>query len=408
MIVLAMCLTIFDPLWAEDLSVSAFLKTARYDGALEQADEKCAFLSTASSNTPYIEEIEFRTATEDFRATDQKYRLRVRPSGWGETAAGEDLFHTTVAQTEAQRDLILHQALTARYVIVVDYIHARTELALHHKRELLEQDRRTVLRNSIDAIGFDVKDLIEVEDDLIQLQIMRPELENRLYTLGATIEQYAGPHDEVDFNAGSLLPVSDIERIIGQVDGDNTNTPDNINLKAQWLRVERDRCRYELEKSQSRRYVSFLEASYDNKDREHAREAYSIELGIELPFVNSDRLDINQRKLAYLTEKSRYEEAKHLLERERQVLQQDLTRLIAHYNRITEGGMSEAGYRHAAGLDPLVVLKIQESRVLREAALNDLRHDIYRTYVELLDVTGTLSRRPIRNYLSTAQEELDL
>ena len=402
------CLAFCSPLWAAEITIGSFLASTRYDELLDQADEKLAFLHTTSPNTPYLDKLEFRTATDEFRATDQKYRLRVYPNGWGETAAGEELFDTTLALAEAQRDMVSHQALTRRYLLVVDYLHAKADLDLHRNLELLQQDRCTVLKKNIDSIDFDVNDLIEGEDDLLRLQMDLPEMENNLFTLAATIRQYAGVKEEIVFNTETLIGISDLDEKIRQLAGDFGNGEDNIYLRSRWLQVEEERWRYELEKSQSRRYVSFFEASYDNKDREHAREAYSLEFGIELPLVNSRRLDITQGKLDYLTEQGRYEEAKQSIEQEVERLNNELSRLISHYDRIAAGSNTGPRYRHAEGTDPLVLLKIRENRVRRDSALNDLRHQIYRRYVELLDVTGTLSQTPVKNYLSKEQEDIGL
>ncbi len=400
-------ITMASPLGAADLTIGDFLASAKRDGALDQQDEKLAFLHSASPNTPYVDRLEFRTATDEFRATNQSYRLRLYPAGWGETTAGQQLFDTTLEFTEAQREMVLHQALKKRYELIIEYIYTTDALALHRKLLLLHKDRITVLKSSTDSMGFDINDLLEAEDDVLRLQMDLPELENELGSIEYDIRQCAGSQAPISFDPSKIAEIAHIKQAIEQIDCAAAGEEDNIYLRRGRLRLEQDRCRYDLERSQSRRFISFIETSYDNAKREHAREAYSIELGIELPFVNSERLDINRRKLDYLTEKGRYEETKQAVDREVERLKGELARLFEHHGLVSESMKAES-YRQAEGADPLVLLKIQESILRKDCALNELNLEIYRRYVDLLDLSGYLSRKPVRNYLSAKQEEITL
>jgi hypothetical protein len=42
----------------------------------------------------------------------------------------------------------------------------------------------------------------------------------------------------------------------------------------------------------------------------------------------------------------------------------------------------------------------------RAIALGDIEYQLYATYVELLDVTGKLSEKPLRNYLASTPEQV--
>ena len=63
-------------------------------------------------------------------------------------------------------------------------------------------------------------------------------------------------------------------------------------------------------------------------------------------------------------------------------------------------------YRHLEGVDPLILLKMKESILERDISLGKIQYQLYTKYVELFDVMGKLSEKPLRNYLASTQEQV--
>jgi len=393
---------------AGEITVSDFLATARNDYTLDNQNAKLDFLHTSSSNTPFFDRIEFRTETDGFEFPRQRYSLRFYPNGWGETGSGKKVYKTTVAANETQRALLLHQALKRRYTLVVELLHTRNMVELTQQLMVLYEDRVRVLRQGSESTDFNMNDLVEAEDDYTRIQLELIDLENTRSAIDAAIRACTPDNASVGFDAGSIAEIGSIEKAIRQLN--TAIDEDNVYLRDSAARLELAQWSYDLEKSRGRKYISYFETHYDNEERHDAREAIFVELGIRFPFINTNRLDTNRRMLAYLTEKGRYEELKQVLSEKRSALTGDLEKLLKQHALLTAKEeraslkSSLTTYLHLEGVDPLMLLKLKESTLKRDITLEKLRYAIYSQYVEFLDVLGALSEKPLKNYLSSAQE----
>ena len=62
---LSLLITFAFSLEAKDITINEFLLTAASDTLLEYEKEKIDFLSSSSSNTPFLDRVELRTQTEE-------------------------------------------------------------------------------------------------------------------------------------------------------------------------------------------------------------------------------------------------------------------------------------------------------------------------------------------------------
>lgn len=397
---------------AAEISTSDFLATAKQDYLLDYQNEKIDFLNNSSSNTPFLERIELRAGTSEgaHSSSRQRYGVRIYPTGWGESSTAKKVYNTSVNLSTAQYDLLLHQALKKRYVLVVDFLHSKKMLELQNELLVLYKDKVSVLRQGQDNINFDFNDLIEAENEYTSLQLEHVSLKERMRSIQGLIQLYLSSDNPVEFDTETMVEIDAMKNIIEQVC--STPESENVYLRESAIRTERAKNRYHLEQSENRRFLSFFEASYDEEERNDYDDKFFFRLGIKLPFVNSGRLDANRRKLAYLTEKGRSEELKRTLSENQRVFYDGLQRLIAQHEVLTKRKeeinfeSSLKTYSALEGVTPLVLLKIRESVLQNKSILETIRYEFCTTYIELLDVTGALSAKPLRNYLSSGQENL--
>jgi hypothetical protein len=289
-------------------------------------------------------------------------------------------------------------------------LHSEKMLELQNELLVLYKDRGSVLRQSQNNINFDFNDLIEAENEYTSLQLEQVSLKESMRSIGGLIQAYLPSDNPVEFDTKSMAGIDAMKNIIEQV----RNTPESVNayLRESSVRTELAEKRHQLEESENRRFLRFFEASYDEEERNDSDDKFFFRLGIKLPFINSGKLDVNRRKLAYLTEKGRNEELKRTLSENQRVLYDNLKRLIEQHEVMTKRKeeinfeSSLKTYSALQGVTPLVLLKIKESMLQNDRILETIRHEFCTTYIELLDVTGALSAKPLRNYLSSDQENL--
>ncbi len=404
-----LCICIVCP-EASEIRVSDFLATSENDYVLDPQNEKMDFLYSSSSNTPFFDRIELRTQTDQFEFSRQKYSLRFYTNGWNVTGNAKKLYNATLQSTRTKRDLLFHQALKRRYVLLIDFLHTRNMLALQRKLKKVYGDRVTVLKSRKNKLDFDVNNLLMAEDSHMEAQIKVMDMENSIRRIEDKIRQYVPVEGAVEFDTDNLTDIDFIRETIWQT-GFST-VENNIYLKQSSSRLELAKNRYELEKSENRKYVRYLEVSYNNNKRHDATEAYSVGLAISLPFINSGRIEINRMKLQFLTAKSRYEVLKRMLAENFKMISSNLENLVRQYGVLmgkNREGIAESAlktYMRVEGIDPMVLLKIKEKLLKRDILLGKIRYEIYTKYIELLDVTGKLSERPLKNYISVGMEEV--
>jgi len=68
--------------------------------------------------------------------------------------------------------------------------------------------------------------------------------------------------------------------------------------------------------------------------------------------------------------------------------------------------LSIKAYAQIEGADPLALLKMKESIIKRDLSAIKISRGVFTNYIELLDVSGRLSHKPLKNHLSKDQELL--
>lgn len=384
--------------------VHALLLSAETTVMSDPRLEMIRLMRTASPNTPWLDRIEFRTETDEFDITRQQYSVRLYPNGWKETENGNKAHHATMMWNRAQLDLLVHRVLAERYHLVIELLFSRNILTLKRQLGVVFDDRINVLHRKSSSLDFDIDDLIETESDRIRLKVQLIGLESSIGGLQDRIRAYTRTKEPIEMDTGSLPGIGMIETLIRGRGGRSDDG--NIHLVNGRLRIALAQSRYDLEISESRRYFRFFEMAYDYQQRANSTKAYSVGFGIRLPFVNSNRSDINRRHLIQLREEGRYLDLKNDVSDEISLLSRDLEGLFRQHRVLSEKREENRQaspldtYRQYEGIDPLILLKIREISLLEDIRHADIGRDLYVKYIEWLDVSGRLSEKPLKNYLS--------
>ncbi|CAN2044704.1 Outer membrane efflux protein [Candidatus Magnetomoraceae bacterium gMMP-13] len=385
------------------ISMSRYLNTAFQDDTLIFQNEKISFLKNSSSNTPFLNEIEFRMNIDEFESDKQKYAIRFKPNGWGEAKNGKYMYNKTLQYNKAMYDLLLNQALKDRYNIIIDYIYNRQMISLNEELTVLYEDRVNVLKQSADDLNFNPNDLIDAENDIIRLELDLINLKNETVNIEDEIRQNLPGTKAVNFDTARMISIQGMEKIIAAT---RLTEQKNVYLEYNRLNAALANARYELEKSENRKYLSFIETAYDTDDRDEFEKAFSIQFGISIPFINPNRLDTNLRKLSSLEAQSKYVMMQKKMTENSSILSRDVSRLIKQYSVLNaKKTQSKAKsffdiYRRMEGANPLILLKLKESLLKTDISMQKITRRIYKKYINFMDISGKLSEKPLKNYLS--------
>jgi len=394
---------------AEVLSMSGFMKTAEEDHAVKNQKEVSDYLDNAPESTPYLNRVEIRTKTEEFDADKQKYAMRFYPKGWDETKCSRRIAETAKASCRTEYDSSFHIALKERYRLILEYLETVELVSLKEKLAIVCEDSIKVLKKkSVGSLSFDISDLIDAEEFLTSLRLELVGLENKKNGTLHQISLAAGSSSGINFSQESLVRIDGIKRIAGGTKG--IKDTDNINLKDKKNKVDLAMNKYDLEQAKCRDYISFFEVSYDHGNSSTPDKAYAVELGIKLPFINPDQDEITRKKVSYMKERLEFEEEKRAFSEKITSLTLSIDRLISQYEIIEKShkhGDSQESLNTSlkqGGTDPLNILKVKEALLKSDIHLVQTGYEIRNIFVDLLDVSGKLSEKPFRNYLTDNQE----
>lgn len=390
------------------LSISRFVASAARDERLTYQAEKIAFLKQSSPNTPFLSEIELRTRIDEFASEKQRYAIRLKPNGWGESRDGRIVYHATLAHNEAQKHLFLNEALKDRYDVVIDYLNNQKLIALNEGLMALYEDRVNVLKQSVGDLAFDPNDLIDAENEIIQLELELINLKNKTVTITDEIRKRIPVDETILFDTAHMIGIEGVENVLSTIGSIAENG--HALLEEARINAELSDARYQLEKSENRKYISFIETAYDMDDRNDFEKAFTLQVGIAIPLINPNRLDANRRKLESMKAKNDYLTLKVAVTEEANRLSRDAKRLIRQYEVMTKKSESSKTrssfdmYRKMDGVSPLILLKLRESILKTDITMEKIMSQIYGKYIRLLAVSGKLTEKPFKNYLSNNLE----
>ncbi|MCP4135837.1 MAG: hypothetical protein GY754_33020 [bacterium] len=392
---------------ANKISLSDFIGTAKKDFALVANKEKNSYLSKAGGNTPFIGNVELRGGVDEMDLEKQKYSLRVNPLGWGETESQGRLCAGTKNFYRTQKEILLSTALKDRYLLALDLVHQEKLLGINKKLLAIHSDIVTVYNSRAKSTGFNIGDLVKARQDLSRLKLDILDLENSNKKAASHIAAYLDRKGPVLFNTASFVSEKELkERVSGNsfsIDNKNIFLAHNRNL----VKLKKGKLDYEI--SEGRRYLSFVELSYETKNSFSSRENYSVQMGLTLPFVSSGTLKINSRKLSLIEEKRKLRKLKWDLERNSGIIKHDMNTLFRQYELLSpEPGKANpaAPYLKLEGIDPMTVLLVKKKSVELELSLENTRHTLFTRYVDLLEISGYLVKKPLKNYLLSGSREL--
>ncbi len=396
---------------SQTLTINGFLLTASSDYSLENHQELVDYLEGASSSTPYLDKVEIRTNTEDFELAKQKYALRFYTKGFGETKYNRELTATIADAYNLEHQVYFNIALTKRYNLIIEYFEAVDLLGIYKELDAVYSDRVAVLKKQSGTLEFDIGEYIKAENQYTELQLDLVKTENKLTGLIHKIHLTAGSDAEVSFDRSSVITVDEIEQMLKHLS--INPSADNIYLQDRKNKIERERLKYNIEKAQSRDYISYLEVEFDQDNHLKGDKAYSLDLAIKLPFINSDQEDVNRRKVNYIEEKLKYEDEKRDAAERIKSRLRSLDRYIHQYKILAERKQKDDGqnpldiYMKMDGVNPLSLLEMRENIIRYDRQQNEIFTSILLEYVELLDLMGKLSEKPLRCYISKGMEPLN-
>jgi hypothetical protein len=406
--------------FAEPVKLGQLLSTAKnaVDVTIEQ--EKSDYLKNTRTFVPLIRDAELRVGSKFSAFNRPEYTIRVQPVGFGETRSTKMMMNALSGQASEAKLLRLNEALLDRYEMGLTYLEYSRTYELQEQLIVVYEDRIKVLEKKVFSNSADLSMVIDAEDALTKLKSDHIELGREIRVLQNKITSllcnklFSGI-DTSGFKSVSLL-AAEVDTMV--------LVPDTNNVYMNYYRAELNltKCRYELERAESRQYIPYMDFSFDQDEyvkqygdkkdskKYNFKKAYSVEVGLKIPFFNYDRQTIARRKVEFLSDKESCEKARVEMEDQMYKDIEDIKALNALYKHLQKRELevdAEASlkkYLQMSGVDPAMVLSIKESVLKNSIKLENVKFSLMRNYIRVLNLSGKLLEQPLRNYVSSNSE----
>jgi hypothetical protein len=416
----------------ENVRIATFLSTVNEDSSLMNQTKTIKSLQKSSVRFPIIDEIEFKMGSAAPFSPNyswsqrQRYSARITPNGIGETFMAGKVYKISLDYNIHKKEMLLNSFLKKRYLIISELLYGKTILKRSLEHKILLEDRIAVLEKMSTLEDFDFTDLVKAQKDFSKLNLEIIEHKNLVDISENHFRAIMPLIGDIELDTIGLIEINAIKDLINKSSLNIDN--ENVYLKESVLKMDAAQSLYKLESKDNRRILSFLEFGFDadkyadekadkiknkgNKDKYEFNKAFNMELGLTLPIRGLSRIDDNKRMLKMVEEQEEYSSNKEELEEIARILQGEIHTLVEQYNfladRRKEMNPESVLNKYMAldGEDPLVLLKIKENINENETMLEEVKFLIYGKYIEVMDITGRLCEKPLRNYLSNTMEEI--
>jgi hypothetical protein len=386
------------------ISTSVFLATAKTKSTVLRQQVKVDVLKATRYYLPFLEKMSFQTETDRFELQRQQYQSRASFNGFSEIKSEKQWKLANIKAEEAQQDVLFQDILLDRYVVLVDYKNALNALDLYKKIYLVFTDKRDVLQKMAKlSTDFNIEDLIKAEENAYQFQQKIAEKESLINKLNQFSQLIFNSKDSFKLDTNNWISLSKIREFAQNL---TTNNAQNALLNRQEAEINLVQANYNVLKAADKKILDYAQLKYGARQTKVLETELSVGLGFVVPYRGSSKIALNRLNFKQLEEKNKLQDIRESLDLQLFSTQKDLEITFKEYDLITKQ-INESQtlysldhYLQIQGGSPIVMLRMQELVLQRQAHLIDLEHNATLHYLKLLSITGKLSAAPLQNYLS--------
>lgn len=392
-----------------DLTITSFLKSAQDSEMVALGVQNLQFLGDINYGLPVVRSVELRSETRDLLLSRQEYSLRIKPNSLTAVSRQKGLFQNKIEEVSIENKIKFNRDLEERYIFLIDYIFTTKLIAITDQYILQLKDKLKILGQNIYDTNFDVKELIETEEQLLETNLKRVNLAEELADKHIMLLHYLNNNDSnVNLKYDELIgPEQVANTSIGSI------IPEPSGVTLQKIKLETLESEMLLDKAKSNQIFDYFQAKYGGKNSELFDENFSIGLGINLPFFGNTRKIKGDYYFEKLNKEAKLkQELKNFvvdLEQSRSYFKRTITEYQVLELQIKESSVVSLlnTYRKMEGVSPILLLKLNILQLRKRMEVLKAEQQMYLAYIANLAKAEVLFQRPLRNYLSGTLELIE-
>ena len=385
----------------ERLTLNGFLSSITDSNLVDQDSTTISLLSNKNYNIPLIKSTQFRLETRRFIETFQEYSVRIKPNNFREISSQKNIYANKIQEVRLENQIKINESLKNRYLLALDYIFNKKTAILYAVKQQQLKDKLGLLGHQVFDEDFEVKELIESEEDLlathlkiIQLKKTREDLEDYLKKVLAL--------NTVNIETSNLISP---EQIINFPISDSISN-EYLFVTLQKLKINTLENEMSLSVAKSNQLLDFVQAKYIGKSENLFEDNLSIGFGINLPFFGAARQDESEFYFEKTIKQNSLNDAlkKHQLKvsfakNEFETSKVNYMVLQKQYENSSVTSIYEA-YQKMEGVSPLLLLNLKILQNKKNIEILKFEQELYKAYIEFLSLNEQLFEQPLVNYLA--------
>ncbi|NNC95296.1 MAG: hypothetical protein HKN92_07005 [Chitinophagales bacterium] len=385
----------------EKISSTDFLKMQMEKMQNEVMADLYSNIEDEKFKAAFIDDIQIRTETNDFEFRKQQYRLRVSPTSIQLKQTQEKLFEAYKRKYLKEiREIEERYLLTAYEAWIDNYIDAKKIEALRNSLDLKNKMLKDLMAQSENG-SYSISDHFKIkrsisnnEFDLLRLEGENSFLQNEYP--GLTSVSYDG-----------MKSIAEVKNTVIQTEKSTSqyvNDHDKVIAK------------YELEEAlrEKNKVFDYLQGSYSGPHDDIFKERFSLELGIRLPLVGENKLEIYERRFEFEIEEIEQEIERQAYLQESREQREKLKNAIERYEMKQAFIESEAELHSklkevqiSSGGTWEEYLEMEEVQLANELDLIEAEEEVWERYLEYIEVEEMLQRETKVDYLGKIESEIE-
>ena len=392
----------------EKQSLTTFLSSINKSELAVKDSTTSSLLNSKNYNIPLIKSTQFRLETRRFIETFQEYSVRIKPNNFREISSQKNIYSNKIQEVHLENKIEINQDLKSRYLFALDYIfNNKMEAFLLTKQQQIN-DKLTLLGHQVFDENFEIKEVIESEEDLLATHLKIIQLKNIREDQEEYLKKVFGL-DAVPIETTDLISP---EQIIDFPISDSVSYEYTF-LSLQKLKMNTLENEMNLSIAKSNQLLDFVQAKYIGKSENLFEDNLSIGLGINLPIFGAARQDKSEFYFEKTVKESKLNNELKNYQLKVSSAKNAYNTSIVNYTILKKQNENSSvssiyeAYQKMDGVSPLLLLKLKILQNKKNIEILKFEHELYKAYIEFLSLNEQLFQEPLLNYLSSSLEPLE-
>ncbi|MFK7937515.1 MAG: hypothetical protein AB8G22_28625 [Saprospiraceae bacterium] len=361
------------------------------ESQLSQIFDNQQVIKNNDFKSPFLDEINIRTETDEFRLNEQRYQIRFSPTSRNVRRAEEQLHQLYLQEANEELRDEYEPLIVAAYAEILDKYKTYRKLQIAEQELLTNQELKIVLNKLLLAGEGTPRDYLRMER---KQQTMLIKVEERRTELAAaasidwsdwmSVEAIVLKMNSLDFSTGTALDSVAVALIDSEI---------------------------ALETAESKRWFDFVGVEYNNDPEDLLREKASIGASFNLPIYGQSKLKLEELRIEKENLLATQTIRKQRNQSELASLKTEIQTKFQRWQRLTTQAVEletelDDFIRRAnqsENVSPVLELEERAARLDDASERLDVELEIYELYLEYLEESSLLFQNNQSSFFHTNQ-----